>query len=101
MVQINGGAAENWPRSGLEAMASGVPIVAQNRWGWKEMIRHGRTGYLADNDDELAYYTARLAYDEDHRLQLIHQARQVLRDELAATERIWAGWQRLFQKLAR
>jgi hypothetical protein len=100
MVQINGGAAENWPRSGLEAMASGVPIVAQNRWGWKEMIRHGQTGYLADSDEELAFYIARLAYDEDHRLRLVHQARQVLQEELARPEKIWAGWQGLFRKLA-
>ncbi len=100
MVQVNGGAAENWPRSALEAMASGVPIVAQNRWGWKEMIRHGQTGYLADSDDELAFYTARLAYDEDHRLQLVHRARQVLQNELAKPEKIWAGWQELFQRLA-
>jgi hypothetical protein len=100
LLQVNGGAAENWPRSGLEAMASGVPIVAQNRWGWKEMIRHGRTGYLADSDDELAFYAARLAYDEDHRLELIHRAEQSLRDELAAPEKIRAGWRALFQGLA-
>ena len=28
-LPINGGARENWPRVGLEAMAVGVPIVAQ------------------------------------------------------------------------
>jgi hypothetical protein len=100
MVPINGGAAENWPRVGLEAMASGVPIVAQNRWGWKEMIRHGRTGYLADNDDELAFYTARLAYDEDHRLRMARQAKQSLQEELAGPDKIWEGWQGLFRRLA-
>ena len=99
MVQVNGGAGENWPRCGLEAMASGVPVVAQNQWGWREMIRHGQTGYLASTDDELAYYTARLAYDEDHRLRIVRQARQVLQEELANAEEIWAGWQRLFEGL--
>jgi len=99
MVQVNGGAAENWPRCGLEAMASGVPIVAQDRWGWKEMIRHGHTGYLAATDDELAFYTARLAYDEDHRLEIAHRARNVLEQELADPATIWAGWQRLLEGL--
>ena len=55
MVQINGGAGENWPRSGLEAMATGVPVVVQNQWGWREMVVHGETGYLCDTDEQIAY----------------------------------------------
>lgn len=92
MVQINGGAEENWPRSGLEAMAGGVAIVAQNQWGWREMIRHGQTGFLADTQDESAYYAARLAYDEQFRMAIIHRARKVLEEDLAAPETLWAGW---------
>lgn len=100
MMQVNGGAAENWPRSGLEAMARGVPVVAQNQWGWREMIRHGRTGYLANSEDELAFYAGRLAGDEDHRLDLAYRARQLLEEELADPERIWAGWKRVLENLA-
>ena len=55
-VRVNGGARENWPRAGLEAMAAGVPIVAQNDWGWREMIEHGVTGFLGGDDCELADY---------------------------------------------
>ncbi|MFH1265326.1 MAG: glycosyltransferase, partial [Planctomycetota bacterium] len=99
MVPINGGAGENWPRCALEAMAGGVPIVAENKWGWREMIRHGETGYLASTDEETAYCAARLAYDEDHRLQIVHQARQALQEELAHPGETWAGWQRLFEEL--
>ena len=29
-------------------MAAGVPIVAQNDWGWREMIEHGVTGFLGE-----------------------------------------------------
>jgi len=99
MVQINGGAEENWPRSGLEAMAGGVAIVAQNRWGWREMIRHGQTGLLADTDDELAYHAARLAYDEQLRMEIIHRARKVLEEELANPEVLWSGWRELLASL--
>jgi hypothetical protein len=99
MMQINGGADENWPRSGLEAMACGVPVVAQNRWGWKEMIRHGETGFLADSHDELAHYAARMAYDEDLRMDIIHRARRALEKQLADPAAIWSGWQRLFESL--
>ncbi len=99
MVQVNGGAGENWPRSGLEAMSTGVPIVVQNQWGWREMIRHGQTGFLCDDDDQLAYYTARLAYDEDLRIQIANQARKALEEELANPESVWAGWRSLFEQL--
>ena len=44
MLGLNGGARENWPRIGLEAMAAGVPLVAQNQWGWREMIVDGADG---------------------------------------------------------
>ena len=100
MLQVNGGASENWPRSGLEAMACGVPVVVENHWGWREMIRHGQTGYLCDCDDELAFHTARLAYDEDHRMELVRRARKVLEEELANPEVIWAGWRKLFEGLS-
>ena len=95
MVHASGSAVENWPRVGLEAMAAGVPIVTENRGGWAEMIRHGRTGYLCGGEDQLAYYTARLAYDEDHRQAIARQARRAVEEELADPQTIWEGWQEL------
>ncbi len=98
-LPVNGGARENWPRAGLEAMACGVPVVAQNQWGWREMIRHGETGFLADNDEELAHFTAVLAYDEPRRLEMAHAARQRLENELANPDVIWGQWAALFASL--
>lgn len=97
MLPINGGARENWPRSGLEAMASGVPVVAQNDWGWQEMIEHGVTGFLGSDDCELAHFAAMLAHDEELRLRIALQARQRLVDELANSERIASQWEALFR----
>jgi hypothetical protein len=99
MLPVNGGARENWPRVGLEAMAMGVPVVTQNEWGWREMIDHGVTGFLGGCDEELAHYTALLAYDEDLRMRIIDAARKRLVEELASPEVIWAGWNRVFQAL--
>lgn len=98
-LPVNGGARENWPRIGLEAMAAGVPIVAQNEWGWKEMIEHGTTGFLGNCDEELAHYTAVLAYDEDLRLKVTSAARQKLEKELANPELLSANWQNLLRSL--
>jgi len=97
MVHTGGRAIENWPRVALEAMAAGVPIVAENRGGWREMIRHGRTGFLCDSDDQFAYYTARLAYDEAYRMRVVRDARTVLETELAHPEDVWGGWNRLIE----
>jgi len=99
MLPVNGGARENWPRAGLEAMAAGVPIVAQNEWGWREMIEHGVTGFLGDCDEELAHFTAMLAYDEDLRSEIAQRAHRRLVEEMAHPETIWAGWRRLFDSL--
>jgi glycosyltransferase involved in cell wall biosynthesis len=100
LVQANAAAVENWPRVGLEAMAAGVPLVVDAKGGWQEMIRHGETGYLCTTDDQFAYYAARLAYDEEHRRQLIRQARHALLHELAEPRAIWSQWQALFEELS-
>lgn len=99
MFPINGGARENWPRSGLEAMASGVPIVAQREWGWCEMIEHGVTGFLGGDDCELAHFTAMLAHDEELRLHIARQARHRLVSELASPAAILPKWVELFRGL--
>lgn len=98
LLGLNGGARENWPRIGLEAMAVGVPLVCQNQWGWKEMITDGQTGFLASNDEEMAFRLAQLAYDEDLRQAIIHKAQANLH-AIACPERIGTQWRNLFQSL--
>ena len=98
MLGLNGGARENWPRIGLEAMAAGVPLVCQNQWGWKEMIIDGQTGFLANSDEEMAFRLAQLAYDEDLRQAIIAAGTGAVHD-LACPERIGQQWVRLFASL--
>lgn len=78
VVQPGGTAKENWPRIGLEAMASGVPLVVDKSGGWPEMVEHLKTGCLCNNPAEFAHYTDWLADDESARLAMIHQARESL-----------------------
>ena len=59
------------------------------------MIRHEQTGLLAGSDDQLAFYTDRLARDEDLRMEMVHHARKMLEEELADPEEIWAAWRTL------
>lgn len=100
LLPVNGGARENWPQAGLEAMAAGVPIVAQNDWGWREMIEHGVTGFLGGCDEELAHFAAVLAYDEGLRQRIVRSARRRLEAEFACPETLWKCWLRVFESAA-
>ncbi len=91
MIQ-RGDCRENWPRSGLEAMALGVPIVAQNHSGWREMIRDGETGFLVDGPEGTSKRATQLARNESLRLEIARNARQALESELACPDRIWQAW---------
>ena len=90
---------ENWPRVGLEAMAAGVVVVAENKGGWKEMIDTGITGWLCDTWQETSYRIAQMAYDPCLRDEIVHDARDQLECVLANPNTIWAGWEKLLGSL--
>lgn len=78
------------PRVGLEAMASGVPIIAPNLAGWRGLIKHGQTGFLANRLSEFAHFVELLARDEQLRLDIARRA-----NESCSTAEIRTSWQRL------
>ena len=39
----HGETLENLPRVGLEAMAAGVLVIADNAGGWRDQVEHGRS----------------------------------------------------------
>lgn len=55
---------EGTPMCALEAMSLGVPIVSTPTDGLKEIIEHGVTGFLSDDNDELAGYIFSLIQDD-------------------------------------
>ncbi len=99
MLQANDDAIENWPRTGLEAMATGVPVVVDNRGGWPEMVQHGRTGMLCGDAGEFRQAIRQLAENEPLRLEIAARAREAVEEELACPEMIWANWKTLFEEL--
>jgi glycosyltransferase involved in cell wall biosynthesis len=69
----------------LEAMASGLPIVACNVGGQLDLVQHGASGLLFDADD-CEQFAARLCqYRDDPRLRAAHAA-EALR---SARQRTW------------
>ncbi len=100
LVIPGGEAIENWPRVGLEAMAAGVPVVVEDKGGWREMIEHGATGMLAKTLGEMARLTAALARDEGLRLNIAYRARTAVELNLANPRALWRQWEKLFGSLS-
>lgn len=61
-VFITPSKTENQPQSVLEAMAFGLPIIAVDALGMKELIQHKKNGFLAepDNHRQIAKYAIKL-----------------------------------------
>lgn len=51
---------EPFGMSVIEALACGTPVVAMNRGAMPEIIEHGVTGFLANNEEEFIEYAARV-----------------------------------------
>ena len=91
MIHQVGESRENWPRVVLEAMAAGVPVIAQRAYGTAEMIEDGVTGFLCDTGPEMAARASELAADEPRRRAMIFAARERL-DALAGDLACWRAW---------
>jgi len=96
LLGINGGAQENWPRVGLEAMASGVPLITYDGWGWREMLQQQETGILCENDQEVQYWAAYLAHNESRRLEIAEAARVEV-ERVSNPLLLTSAWERLFK----
>jgi len=60
----------------LEAMAQGTPNVGANGSGIKDVIRHRKTGFLANNLEEFEYYVVKLMTDDDLREEMGRNAKK-------------------------
>jgi len=64
----------------LEAMAQGTPCVGANACGISDIIRHGKTGYLANNLNQFKDYVIKLLKDDDLRAEFGKNAQKVAQD---------------------
>lgn len=71
---------EGLPRVIPEAFAAGVPVVATAVDGIKDIIQHGRTGFLARPHDiqSLARYVLQVLHNPEQAQKMIEQARTIL-----------------------
>ncbi|MFX0071541.1 MAG: glycosyltransferase [Candidatus Hermodarchaeota archaeon] len=60
----------------IEAMAQGTPNIGANGYGIRDIIDHGKTGYLANNLDEFSDFAVKLLKDDDLRAEFGENARK-------------------------
>lgn len=68
---------EGMPVSVLEAMALGKPIVASNIVGNRDLVIHGRNGYLAETEEDFVRYVRVLAEDPGLRKRMGEESRRL------------------------
>lgn len=68
---------EGTPMCALESLALGVPIVSTPTDGLRDLIAHGMTGYLSDEDNVLANYIISLIRNKELRQQMSRNALEV------------------------
>lgn len=92
---------EGFPTVILEAMAVGVPVVATNVSGSRELIQNEQTGMLVPVGDveRLAEAILRLLQDREKARPLAAAARQVV--QRYTVEATAAGYDRLYQAILR
>lgn len=77
-IYVHATMGETLSNSIMQAMASGLPIVASDVWGVNNMITHDRNGllYAPGNEEQLATELDSLVNDPDLRARLGHTARR-------------------------
>lgn len=82
----------------LEAIASGLPVVAVNATSISEQVEHGRSGYLVRSGDEKGMATAILKLLANTKARSFsRRARQIA--EQHTLERTFYGYEKLYQEL--
>ena len=74
---------EGMPLALIEAQASGVPAVVANVVGCKDVVQHGVTGFVCDNDEDLCKRTRQLINDASLRQRMGENAAQMARKRFA------------------
>lgn len=98
-VFVTASKSENMPVSVLEAMASGLPVVAVSALGMPEIVRHGENGFLAAPDDIEAIAAHILDIMSDNVLRETFSAASREFALLHEPDRIAARHEELYQRL--
>jgi glycosyltransferase involved in cell wall biosynthesis len=91
---------DNLPQTAVEAQACGVPVVAFDIGGLKDIVEHQRTGYLAKpfDTEDFAERINLLLEDWNQYAQMARAARQLAEEKFAAPV-IAEAYSKLYQQV--
>jgi len=75
---------EGSPNAVIEAMAAGVPVVVSDIAAHREIIEHGRTGFLASDPESVARFVDTLAKDSRLRQEIGSRGRALVFERFSA-----------------
>ena len=71
---------EGMPLSVIEAMLAGIPVIVRDAVGNRDVVEHGKTGFVASSPEEMLGFTQRLLIDSKLRLEMGKTAQTRARD---------------------
>ena len=87
------GILEAFPVVGLEAMATGNPVIGRNESGLSDMVLNGKTGLLAVSEEGMAENLARVLQDREMLVEMGIEARERAEKEFS--------WEVVLKKILR
>ncbi len=95
IIHKTGGSRESYCRIVPEAYAHGVPIIVEDDYAFPELVIDGETGFRCKSSEEMSYRASQLAFDEKLRKDIIYNAYEYLKKNIANKEMCWSAWERI------
>lgn len=94
--------SEGFGRMAIEAMACGVPVVANPVGGLLEIVHPGETGFLAEQDNIASFVEQTVRLLENETLQYaMGQRGRAFVEERFSLERMVTDYERIYRRIAR
>ena len=99
-IYVRPSLTDGMPYGILEAMATGLPVIATNIAGTPDIISHGKTGYLIKPNDsrELANAIIELLTNPRYLENLAKNGLKLVKSEYG-WEKIYQNYQKMYQKI--
>ena len=84
-IYISSSYSESLPDAVREGMLAGLPVIATDVGGTRELVKHGDTGYLIQPGDlaDLEKYLVHLINDEQKRSYMGNKAKEFLQENFS------------------